>query len=102
VDLYVKIHGTLNFSKLLLLLQATQNSFKRAFTSRLQIGQSISRPLFPHGSADDRLPVYNGDLEANVPAPVLEFKKTIAAADGIIIVTPEYNYSYIAGFCPVK
>jgi chromate reductase len=57
----------------------------------------LSTP-FSHGSADDRLPVYNGDLEANVPAPVLEFKKTVASADGIIIVTPEYKYSYIASF----
>jgi chromate reductase, NAD(P)H dehydrogenase (quinone) len=38
--------------------------------------------------------VYNGDLEEDVPPAVLEFKKTIAAADGIIIVTPEYNFSY--------
>jgi len=37
--------------------------------------------------------VYNGDLEPDVPSSVLEFKKTIAAADGIIICTPEYNYS---------
>lgn len=51
-----------------------------------------------HDLTNDRLPVYNGDLEADVPAPVLEFKKTIAAADGIIIVTPEYNYSYIDSF----
>ena len=39
--------------------------------------------------------MYNGDLEADVPKEVLEFKKTIAAADGIVIVTPEYNYSHV-------
>jgi len=39
------------------------------------------------------LPVYNGDLEVNVPQAVLEFKKHVASADGIIICTPEYNYS---------
>jgi NAD(P)H-dependent FMN reductase len=38
--------------------------------------------------------VYNEDLERDVPKDVLEFKKTIAAADGFVIVTPEYNYSY--------
>jgi len=42
----------------------------------------------------NRLPVYNGDLEPDVPAAVLEFKKTVAAADGIIICSPEYNYSF--------
>lgn len=93
MDLYVKTRGILNFSKPLQSQQTMQNSSKKEFTSRLQIGQSI----FPisHTSTNDRLPVYNGDLEADVPAPVLEFKKTIAGADGIIIVTPEYNYSYV-------
>lgn len=43
---------------------------------------------------DNRLPVYNGDLEPDVPPAVIEFKKTIQAADGIVIMTPEYNYSY--------
>lgn len=73
-----------------------QNLSKKEFTSRLQIGQSI----FPtsHALTNIRLPVYNGDLEADVPAPVLEFKKTIAGADGIIIVTPEYNYSFVDSF----
>jgi len=42
----------------------------------------------------NRLPVYNGDLEKEVPAAVLDFKKTVAEADGIIIITPEYNFSY--------
>jgi NAD(P)H-dependent FMN reductase len=39
-----------------------------------------------------RLPIYNEDLEPDVPKDVLEFNKTIAAADGVVIVTPEYNY----------
>jgi chromate reductase, NAD(P)H dehydrogenase (quinone) len=38
--------------------------------------------------------VYNEDLETDVPSAVLEFKKTISQADGIVIVTPEYNFSY--------
>jgi NAD(P)H-dependent FMN reductase len=42
----------------------------------------------------NRIPVYNGDLEENVPSSVLEFKKTIAGAHGIITCTPEYNYSF--------
>jgi chromate reductase len=39
------------------------------------------------------IPVYNQDLDNDMPARVLEFKKTIRAADAILICTPEYNYA---------
>jgi chromate reductase, NAD(P)H dehydrogenase (quinone) len=41
------------------------------------------------------IPLYNGDLEAEhgIPAPVARLKDAIAAADGLLIVTPEYNNS---------
>lgn len=40
------------------------------------------------------IPLYNGDVEASgVPAPVQAFKERIAAADALLIATPEYNYS---------
>ncbi len=42
------------------------------------------------------IPLYNGDLESNPPAAVVEFKKKIAEADSLLIAVPEYNYS-IAG-----
>jgi chromate reductase len=40
-------------------------------------------------------PLYNADLqtESGFPADVIAFANAIRAADGIIIVTPEYNYS---------
>lgn len=38
------------------------------------------------------LPHYNADLDP-LPATVVALKEEIAAADGMIIVTPEYNYS---------
>jgi chromate reductase len=39
------------------------------------------------------VPLYNQDLDGdNPPAPVKAFKDAIAAADGLVIVTPEYNY----------
>jgi chromate reductase, NAD(P)H dehydrogenase (quinone) len=41
----------------------------------------------------DHLPLYNQDLEANLPAEVVRFKNEIAAADGVLIVTPEHNRS---------
>jgi chromate reductase len=39
------------------------------------------------------LPGFNQDDEQNPPAKVVELKKQIRAADAILMVTPEYNYS---------
>lgn len=46
-------------------------------------------------TADLDLPLYNGDLEAasGIPAKVQQLADQIAAADAVIIVTPEYNKS---------
>lgn len=45
------------------------------------------------GSIAD-IPHYNADLQAEgFPVPVQAMAKQIMAADGVIIVTPEYNYS---------
>ncbi len=39
-------------------------------------------------------PPYNQDVEdAGAPAPVARFKDQIRSADGLLIATPEYNYS---------
>ncbi|MDE2990246.1 MAG: NAD(P)H-dependent oxidoreductase [Chloroflexota bacterium] len=40
------------------------------------------------------LPLYNRDLENDgIPAPVEDFRRALAAADGLVVATPEYNYS---------
>lgn len=40
------------------------------------------------------IPLYDGDLEAQgLPPGVLKLKERIAAADGLLIATPEYNWS---------
>ena len=41
------------------------------------------------------IPLYDGDLEAErgIPEPVRALKDRIAAADGLLLVTPEYNNS---------
>lgn len=41
------------------------------------------------------IPLYNGDVEAahGVPAPVAALKDHIVRADGVLLVTPEYNNS---------
>jgi chromate reductase len=39
------------------------------------------------------LPLYDADLELDPPEPVGELRARIAAADALLIATPEYNYS---------
>ena len=39
------------------------------------------------------LPLFNQDLEADFPAAAIRLKNDLVAADGILIVTPEYNRS---------
>jgi chromate reductase, NAD(P)H dehydrogenase (quinone) len=41
----------------------------------------------------DGIPPFNQDFESSPPESVREFKKKIRAADAVLIVTPEYNYS---------
>lgn len=44
------------------------------------------------------LPIYDGDIEAEgFPAPVTAMGEKVAAADALVIVTPEYNYSVPGG-----
>ncbi len=55
--------------------------------------------LMPEGSTLDvrtvhGIPLFDGDLLAEgLPAPVAALKDAIAAADGVILATPEYNAS---------
>jgi chromate reductase len=39
------------------------------------------------------IPLFNQDEEQHPPAPVTDLKIRIRAADAIVMVTPEYNYS---------
>ncbi|MFI7573992.1 NADPH-dependent FMN reductase [Micromonospora sp. NPDC049497] len=38
------------------------------------------------------IPAFNQDIEAEPPAPVVDLREKIAAADALLIATPEYNY----------
>ncbi len=39
------------------------------------------------------LPVFNQDMELSLPGAAKNFKSAISRSDGILFVTPEYNYS---------
>ncbi|MFL6624626.1 MAG: NADPH-dependent FMN reductase [Sulfurifustis sp.] len=41
----------------------------------------------------DGIPCFNQDEEKNPPAKVAELKSRVRAADAVLFVTPEYNYS---------
>jgi chromate reductase len=43
------------------------------------------------------LPLFDADLETALPQTVVDFKAKIKAADGVLFVTPEYNYSIPGG-----
>jgi chromate reductase len=42
------------------------------------------------------LPLYDQDLEAELPASVQRFKREIEASDAVLFVTPEYNRTFSA------
>jgi chromate reductase len=42
------------------------------------------------------LPLYDQDLEAELPASVVRFKHQIESADAVLFVTPEFNRSFSA------
>lgn len=57
---------------------------------------NAAQGMFPdviHPASIAEFPLYNADLESEqgVPAPVEALKDKIAAADGLLIATPEYN-----------
>lgn len=42
----------------------------------------------------DGIPIYNGDMEAEgIPGPVRQLADRLRAADGLLIASPEYNFS---------
>jgi chromate reductase, NAD(P)H dehydrogenase (quinone) len=58
----------------------------------------VAQEVAPEGMSIEEydiapIPLFNQDLEADLPAAVVDFKERIAAADALLIATPEYNYS---------
>jgi chromate reductase, NAD(P)H dehydrogenase (quinone) len=68
---------------------------------RESINAKLAHALARLGSAQaefnfvsiSELPLYNQDLEGELPRSVVGFKAEIAAADGLLFVTPEHNRS---------
>jgi chromate reductase, NAD(P)H dehydrogenase (quinone) len=70
---------------------------QRSFNSSL-LGAAVE--LLPQGAnmsveSIRDIPLYDGDVEdtQGIPGPVQRLKEAIAAADGLLLVTPEYNNS---------
>jgi chromate reductase, NAD(P)H dehydrogenase (quinone) len=77
-------------------LLGLSGSIRKASTNTM-ILQSLAERLDGKASMSvfplNDVPVYNGDLEGeHLPASVHALKAEIAAADGIIVCTPEYNH----------
>jgi chromate reductase len=75
-------------------LLGISGSLRKASTNTLLMRNAaaiFNADIFVEG--DINLPLYNGDLEAaeGVPASVQKLADQIAAADAVIIATPEYN-----------
>jgi len=68
----------------------------RADSLNKKLAQNLET-LAPEGTrftyVDVNLPLYDGDTEANYPESAQKAKDIVAAADGVLIVTPEYNRS---------
>lgn len=67
-----------------------QDSINRKLAVALE---KLSAGRFAFHYLDVDLPLYNEDLWAAPPAKVTQLKADIAACDGVLIVSPEYNRS---------
>jgi len=68
-----------------------RGSYNRAL---LRAAQELAPPGLTISILEiDEVPLFNEDVEARgVPEPVLRFTQGIREADGLLIVTPEYNH----------
>ena len=74
-----------------------KGSFNAAIARALPLLAPEGVSIAPLGSVGD-FPLYNHDLQVQgFPAAVLAMADAIRAADGVIIVTPEYNHTIPGG-----
>lgn len=70
-------------------LRKKSTNMKIAKTMQQRYKNKVNMTISDIGS----LPFFNEDNEDHPPDSVKEFKQSIAKADGVMIVTPEYNWS---------
>jgi len=71
-----------------------KESVNRTFTQALA---KLARPKLDFQIVEiGDLPLYNQDLEGDLPAAVVRFKQQIESADAVLFVTPEFNRSFSA------
>ena len=62
-----------------------------------KLGQDLAKlggsAFDPHFPRIDDLPMFNQDLEGNLPPEVVRFKNELARADAVLILTPEHDRS---------
>jgi NAD(P)H-dependent FMN reductase len=68
-----------------------KKSFNKSLASHIKSSQS-HKAEFEIFEIND-IPMFNEDLEDNLPDSVSNLIETIKSSDGIIIITPEYNNS---------
>lgn len=69
-----------------------ERSYNRALLVNAQRLAPEGMEIALHDLRD--IPLYNMDAEADFPASVVAFKDAIRAADGLLIATPEHNFSF--------
>lgn len=64
-------------------------------TSLLRAAQPMANEhgLSIHIVPIGNMPLFNEDIERQTPREVITFKDALKNADGVLLVTPEYNYS---------
>ncbi|MDR2574594.1 MAG: NAD(P)H-dependent oxidoreductase [Desulfovibrio sp.] len=71
-----------------------RDSINRKLAEALAV---LGRKLFSFDFVKlEDIPFFNEDLEKNLPPAVVAMKSVVAASDGVLIVTPEYNRSFPA------
>lgn len=68
---------------------------KGSFNKRLALAlERLQHPQLHLSFANiEDIPLYNQDLDNDLPSAVVRLKQQIASADGVLLVTPEYNRS---------
>ncbi|WP_108258593.1 NADPH-dependent FMN reductase [Mangrovicoccus ximenensis] len=65
-----------------------RDSINRKFAEALE---KLAEGKLKFDYVDLDMPLYNEDLWENPPAAVTEMKRIVDAADGVLVLTPEYN-----------